>query len=427
MDDRFGAGFRLQAAGQGEIAHADARQRVLCQSEGIDPGLCQGAGALHGGADVEPFGNFELDGDDRTRPPGVEKAAFGQGGRLEPRRCRRDGRRNRAAPAGATAAQGFGQGPHVFRAGAAAAADQAGAGCGHVAAEGGNVVGGRQVEDASVDPLREAGVGKGRERSVGDCRQAAQDLQQFAWPGPAVGADGGRGCGCQLPRRLFDAEAVAGEPPLDEGQLGNRRQVEFPGDLQREQQIGYRGEGLQQEAVDPPLGQRRHLLAIHRPAAGGVQFQLAAARQQQRPDRSGDQALRASGFPGQPRPGAVDGDDLALQAKSGQAQGIGAEGVGLQQFGAGGRVVGMHPADPLGVDQVEILEDGIRWCAAVVELGAHAAVADDDRAVLQPLKQQPAALGDSHGLASRAAGSVTSRNWRRMAAVSPQIRCSPKR
>ena len=244
------------------------------------------------------------------------------------------------------AAQGFGQGLHMGRAGAAAAADQAGAGIGHVAAQGGKVVRGGQVQGAAVDPLGEARVGKGRQRPVGGRRQAPQDQEQFARPGAAVGADGGRARGGQLPRGLLDAQAVAGEAALDEGQLGNGRQAQFPGNRPAPAAGRTPPEKVSSRKQSTPPSARAVICsrkAVWRVAVSGSgSLPRGGSRGPTEPatKRSG-----TGGFAGEPDPGPVDRGDLVLEAVGGQAQGIGAEGVGLEQLGAGGRVVGMHLAD----------------------------------------------------------------------------------
>jgi hypothetical protein len=313
----------------------------------------------------------------------------------------------------------------MLRPGAAAATDQAGAGRDHVAAESGKVVWGRQKKGAAVDQFGETGVGEGRQRPGGGRRQPAQHLQHGARPGPAVGAQRRRVRALQLLCGLFDAQSVAAEAPFDKGQLGDGRQAELVGDVESEQQIGNAGKGFEQEAVDPPFGQGAHLGVEEAAPGGAVQLDTVTARRQQRPDRTGHQALRPGRGAGQLGTGAVDRRDLVLETVGGQAQGIGAEGVGFQQLGAGRGIGGVHSADQARVDQVEVLEDRVDRGAVLMELGSHGAIADDHWAMLQAVKQLVAAFGGGHRPAPLAAGSVTSRNWRRIAAVSPQMTCSP--
>ena len=204
----------------------------------------------------------------------------------------------RGAGAWLAPAQGLGQSLHVGRAGAAAAADQARAGIGHLAAQGGKIIRGGQIQGAAVDPLGEARVGKGRKRPVGGRCQAPQDQQQFTRPGTAVGADGSRRRGGQLPCGCLDAQTVAGEAAFHEGQLGNGRQAEFPGDLEGQPQFGHAGEGFEQETVDAAVGEGGHLLAEQ--GAPGYRHRAPVRC---REGGAGGRRSRRRNVPGRRRPG----------------------------------------------------------------------------------------------------------------------------
>ena len=98
------------------------------------------------------------------------------------------------------------------------------------------------------------------------------------------------------------------------------------------------------------------------------QLQFAPPRGEERADRTGHEACRTGHRAGQTGPGQIDGGHLVSQTESPQAQGVGSEGVGLQQFGPGGRIILMNSADQRGVDQIKVFENRVGRGAPMVEL-----------------------------------------------------------
>jgi hypothetical protein len=67
----------------------------------------------------------------------------------------------------------------------------------------------------------------------------------------------------------------------------------------------------------------------------------------------------------------------------GELEGVGAEGVGLQNLGAGGHVLAVNVPHQVGLPHGEFIEADVQEDAPVVELGPHAAVEDVDPAVVE--------------------------------------------
>ena len=83
------------------------------------------------------------------------------------------------------------------------------------------------------------------------------------------------------------------------------------------------------------------------------------------------------GAPRQLRAGQIDRPDLIAEAEAAQLHAVRAEGVGLDDVGAGLQVLAVHVDDQIGLRLVERLEAAIDEDALRVQHGAHGAVADE--------------------------------------------------
>ena len=210
----------------------------------------------------------------------------------------------------------------------------------------GEILGGGQVDVAAVEVLGKTGIGKGRQGQRRDRRQPLQHLEQFPGTGAAVGAES-RGAGRAEARgRLLGAHPLAGAPPFEKGHLRHRGQPQFGSHGQGQLQIVEAGEGLEQEQVDPAFGQGRHLLAKHLPLLARRQRPGLPPGADQRSDGARHQPLGPGHLARQPGPGAVDVPVRCARPTAAQAQGIGAEGVGLQQRAPRPRRIRRGPGAP---------------------------------------------------------------------------------
>ena len=113
-------------------------------------------------------------------------------------------------------------------------------------------------------------------------------------------------------------------------------------------------------------------------------------------------------FARQPHAGLVDGFQLFGHAEGGQARPAAAEGVGLQDLGAGFDVLLVNLADQVGLRKVQLIEAAIDEHAARVEHGAHGAIGHDDSAGQLIAEFLGAAAGSCvHGETSQKAASGT--------------------
>ena len=141
------------------------------------------------------------------------------------------------------------------------------------------------------------------------------------------------------------------------------------------------GEGLDREQVDAAAVQEPRLLGEH--------LRVVGAALGQRPDRARDEDVLARDLARVARALHARADDrleLVLEVEPGQLAPVRAEGVRLDQLGAGPDEAQVRGDDALGRADVRLLGTAqARHCAR--EQGAHAAVADDHGPARQPLQE----------------------------------------
>lgn len=141
--------------------------------------------------------------------------------------------------------------------------------------------------------------------------------------------------------------------------------------------LGQAAEGLQQDEIDPRLGERGDLLGERRPGlvdADAAEGHEVAA---QRPHRAGDEgrgAHSAARLAGQGHPGPVDLCHPVAQAVLGQLEAIGAEGVGLEQLRSGLQMTTMNSRRQLRRAEVDGVEAIVERDALGVEHRAHGTI-----------------------------------------------------
>jgi hypothetical protein len=95
-------------------------------------------------------------------------------------------------------------------------------------------------------------------------------------------------------------------------------------------------------------------------------------------DGAGDEGAFLGGLAGEAHGGAIDVAELLGDAEGGEARAAGAEGVGLENLGAGFDVLLMDLPHHVGGGEVELVEAAVDEDAAGVQHGAHGAVGDPD-------------------------------------------------
>jgi hypothetical protein len=155
-------------------------------------------------------------------------------------------------------------------------------------------------------------------------------------------------------------------------------------------QLGQVAQRLEDDQVSPGLQERLDLLAERRASLVGRDRSERGQRLAERPDRSGQEdglatlLTRLAGDLDRPE---VDVADLILEPVLGQLEAVGAEGVGLDQLGAGADVLTVDALDDAGLGEVELVEAALVGDAARVDHRAHAAVGEDGPA-LQSLDER---------------------------------------
>ena len=144
-----------------------------------------------------------------------------------------------------------------------------------------------------------------------------------------------------------------------------------------------RGHGLDDEQVDAGIGQGTDLLS-----KGGASFIEAGFAQRLEPDAEradgagnvgGARLLLlevVDGLPGQLDACGVDLGDLRGEAVAGEAEPVGAEGVGFEDLGAGLEVFLVNREDEVGVREVQFVVAAIDEDTAGVEHRAHGAIGE---------------------------------------------------
>src|SRR5260370_30357831 len=98
----------------------------------------------------------------------------------------------------------------------------------------------------------------------------------------------------------------------------------------------------------------------------------------ERANRSGNPHIEAlSSLPRQPCSRQIDVTHLVRKAVSSQAEGIGSEGVGFNNFSSGLQVIVMDGANEVGLRQVQLIVRTVDEDSLVVEQRPHRTVAQD--------------------------------------------------
>ena len=263
---------------------------------------------------------------------------------------------------------------------AAAAADDGDAGGDEAARVGGHVLGRAEVD---VAPFHERGRARvGHRRELRALRRAAA----IRWTVSSIG------CGPWLQFAPIDPDserlegrddvlglvAVEGRAVVVEGQGDGDGKVR---DRAHRREGGLRLlEGrhrLDHEEVDAAVDESLGLLAVGRGRVLGRHAPDGLEVLAYGSDRPGHERLASRGLTRDPRPLAVDGEDLLLQAVGAELEAVGAEGVRLDDVDACGHVLFVDAAHEGGVREVQLVEASIEEDALVVEHRPHGTVADD--------------------------------------------------
>ena len=156
------------------------------------------------------------------------------------------------------------------------------------------------VDEATLDPARQPGIGHDRERVAQPCpsgfgrRHPVNRVEAGKRPRPAIHPDRvGAGLN-QRPDCPAGSRPVGSDQLLAEGHLRDDRQIGRPPRLvERENQVLERPERLEHEQVDAALEQSVDLLAEGRPNRAFLVLRQLAPGRSERPDRTGHEGIAA--------------------------------------------------------------------------------------------------------------------------------------
>ena len=314
---------------------------------------------------------------------------------------------------GIDGAHGGAHGAYVVGGGAAAAAHKLGSGGDGLAGKAGHVLRGAEIDIAAFDGAGHAGVGHGRQGQRGGLAHGFNGGKHGGWAGGAVDADGARtplreARGRMLGRGAIEAVAFVVDRDHDQdGQVGS----DFTGGGEGFAGFVERGHGFNDEQVRAGLSQGIDLFG-----KGGTGFVEAGFAEglkahAKRADGAGDPGFSCLLFPevldglaGKTDAGGVDFRDLASQSMAGQAEAVGAKGVGFDNLRTGLQIFLVDGENQAGVGQVQLVVTAVDEDATGVEHGSHGAVGEN-RAAGKDVGE----LGHSDAMLSQAAGLRQSR------------------
>ncbi len=419
VEDRLDADLALHAHGHREVAHASLGARAVGDVDDVDP-----AGAKHlrrrdRARGIEAHRRVHLDGDDEPSARDLRRRARSArpsgGGWIEP------GNRGSATVTSAIAgivfrglarvdvARGAGHArrsrdaPDVLRRRPAAAADEAHADADHAPRVDAEVLGGRHVDHALVDPARQPGVRRrehGQARSAPSWSTAASTpigpSEQFT---PTMLAPHSRAS-----RAISSASVPSAMRPFSSSDAlamtGTR-----PSEASTAASTATRSSGVCRmvsttSASTFAFEERARLLEEHRldlrevlrgRVASGLAEEVPA-----RSDGADDVRLGPRRRARDPYARGVELVNARRQPVLLEAQRVRAERVRLDDLGAGAHEVFVHLGDELGARDVELLEAGAVEHAALVELRSHGAV-DDEYSRADGVDERAVCAGRAHG------------------------------
>ncbi len=248
-----------------------------------------------------------------------------------------------------------------------------------------------QVDVAPLDIARPSGVGHGRQPDVADDGSEPLDrLEHGRRPDAAVHANDAGPAFEQHRRELFRRRPVETVAVLLGRHLRHDGQrADLPHRRNRGANLVEVAERLEDKEVNAALDQGLGLVAeeLLRFVDAGLSPRLDPNAE--RTNRAGDvdtfaavpTVLAGRRAARNPRPFEIDRPDLLAQPEGAQLHPVGAEGVGLDDVGAGPDVGGVDLVHQLRLSEVERLEAAVDEDPASIELGAHRTVADQDPAV----------------------------------------------
>ena len=245
-----------------------------------------------------------------------------------------------------------------------------------------HVFGRAEVDVASLDVARLAGVGLRRQPALGDRRHALDRVEHRRRADGAVDADDRRAAPLELGREALRRRAVERVAVLLGRHLRDDRQVaDAAHRVDRGAHLVQVAERLEDEQVDAAVDQRLRLLAevLARLVDAGLAPGLDADAE--RADRAGDVGLLARRVARNPRPLFVDRVQPVGEAERSELDAVRAEGVGFDHVRAGADVLLVHLGHQIRLGDVQRVEALVDEDALRVEHRAHRAVAHEDALV----------------------------------------------
>ena len=292
-------------------------------------------------------------------------------------------------------------GADVVGRGSATAADEACAGVDELAREAGHVLRRGHVDVAALDGAGQSGVGHGGQRQAGRQTHPLDDREHGGGAVRAVAANDvraplGQSLGGDLGGGAVEAVAVLIHRHHHyDAQAGS----DLAGGANGLARLGQRGHGFDDEKVrahaGPALGQRGDLFGEGCAGLVEREFSLRRQRNAERADGPGDEGLGGlllgnlrDALAGDADSGEVDLAHPVAEAMALQAEGVCAEGVGLDDLRAGLQVLGVDTGDGLRLREVQLIEAAVDEDSAVIEHGAHGTVGEHASAGEEPVKDR---------------------------------------
>ena len=237
-----------------------------------------------------------------------------------------------------------------------------------------------EIDVAPLDIARLSGVRLSRQTQLRHGRHPLDRLEHRRRPDGAVDAENRRAPALQLRRELLRRRAVERVAVLFGRHLRDDRPIGHAAHrVDRGADLVHVAERLEDEQVDAAVGQRLRLLAevLARFVDAGLSPRLDPDAE--RPDRAGDVGLAAcrGGAARDPRPLDVDRLELVGETERAELEAVRAEGIGLDDVGAGAEVVPVNVRDELRLRQVERIEALVDEDPLRVQHRPHRAVADE--------------------------------------------------
>ena len=385
MENRLDVGMLLNLNAETLRAHARRGAGRVGHIDGVDAQLRQDARALDLLPAIDSARGNDLDQRNEAAL-GHQRAEVGARAQRLRRRFGVQFRRGAGdfdAGLRVNGAHGRAHGANVVGRGAAAAAHELHSRLDGLAGKAGHVLRRAEVDIATLDGARHAGVGHGGQRQRGGRAHGFNGGEHRGRSGGAVDPDGVRaplgeqrggqrgGCAVQAVALLVHRHHH------QHGQKGS----DLAGGVERFAGLVQRGHGLDDQQVNAFHGQGADLLG--KGGASLVQAGLAQRLQAhpQRTNRAGHKRGSGllvfevfDGLPGQLYPGDVDFGDFIRQPMAGQPEAVGAKGVGLDDLRAGLQVFFVNRQDQARVGEVQLVVAAVDEDAAGVERSAHGAV-----------------------------------------------------